>query len=69
MWKAAFEPRNLVTLSAEPLLVEPAYYMGQAEYVTDTEDSEVISTSDYKVIVEQPEPPTVFKHIHDQEAL
>ena len=34
-----FSPRNLVALSAQPVLVEPTHYTGQPGYVTDTEDS------------------------------
>ena len=34
-----FFPRDLVALSAQPVLVEPTHYTGQPGYVTDTEDS------------------------------
>ena len=34
-----FYPRDLVALSAQPVLVEPTHYTGQQGYVTDTEDS------------------------------
>uniref|UniRef100_A0A183AMZ8 Glycosyltransferase 25 family member n=1 Tax=Echinostoma caproni TaxID=27848 RepID=A0A183AMZ8_9TREM len=38
-WLEAFEPRNLIALSAEPLLLEPQKYTGEKSYVSDTEDS------------------------------
>ncbi|KAM7543262.1 hypothetical protein Aperf_G00000013533 [Anoplocephala perfoliata] len=41
-WLAHFEPRNLLAISAEPLLVEPLRYTGEPFYVSDTEDSETI---------------------------
>ncbi|XP_052823543.1 procollagen galactosyltransferase 1 [Octopus bimaculoides] len=41
-WKSFFFPRNLVGLSAEPLLVYPTHYTGEAEYLSDTEDSDLI---------------------------
>ncbi|KER31722.1 hypothetical protein T265_02091 [Opisthorchis viverrini] len=41
-WLEQFKPRNLVALSAEPLLVEPQRYTGEKHYVSDTEDSEVL---------------------------
>ncbi|CDS37514.1 procollagen galactosyltransferase 2 [Echinococcus multilocularis] len=41
-WLAHFEPRNLLAISAEPLLVEPLRYTGEPFYVSDTEDSEII---------------------------
>ncbi|KAL5966991.1 Glycosyltransferase 25 family member [Taenia solium] len=41
-WLAYFEPRNLLAISAEPLLVEPLRYTGEPFYVSDTEDSEII---------------------------
>lgn len=34
-----FSPRDLVAVSAQPVLVEPTHYTGQPGYVTDTEDS------------------------------
>jgi len=37
-----FFPRDLVALSAQPVLVEPTHYTGQPGYVTDTEDSPVV---------------------------
>ena len=41
-WKDNFEPRDLVGLSAEPLLVYPTHYTGENNYISDTEDSEII---------------------------
>ena len=41
-WKYAFEPRNLIGLSVEPLLVFPTHYTGEPNYISDTEDSNVI---------------------------
>ena len=41
-WKVQFFPRDLVALSAQPVLVEPTHYTGQPGYVTDTEDSPII---------------------------
>jgi len=41
-WKKNFSPRDLVALSAEPLLAYPTHYTGEANYISDTEDSEVI---------------------------
>ena len=37
-----FSPRNLVGISAEPLLVYPTHYTGEPNYVSDTEDSNII---------------------------
>ncbi|KAI0235068.1 Glycosyltransferase 25 family member [Lamellibrachia satsuma] len=41
--KAAFHPRDLVGLSAEPLLVYPTHYTGEPGYFTDTDESEIIN--------------------------
>lgn len=41
-WKEKFYPRNLISLSAYPLFVEPTHYTGEEGYITDTEDSPVI---------------------------
>ncbi|BHF69093.1 hypothetical protein SprV_0301213400 [Sparganum proliferum] len=41
-WLSAFGPRDLVAISAEPLLVEPTHYTGEPNYISDTEDSSVI---------------------------
>merc|ERR1712168_112119 len=34
-----FEPRNLEAYSAEPLLLYPSHYVGQENYISDTEKS------------------------------
>ncbi|CAH8641227.1 unnamed protein product [Schistosoma intercalatum] len=44
-WLVQFEPRNLIALSAEPLLVEPQRYTGEKLYVSDTEDSEIFHSN------------------------
>ena len=41
-WISNFSPRNLITLSAEPLLVEPTHYTGEPNYISDTENSFVV---------------------------
>jgi hypothetical protein len=41
-WKGYFPQRDLVALSAAPLLVYPTHYTGEKGYVSDTEDSTVI---------------------------
>lgn len=42
-WKRWYPQRNLVALSAAPLLVYPTHYTGEDGYVSDTEDSTLIS--------------------------
>ena len=42
-WKEPFSPRDLVALSAEPLLIYPTHYLGEANYISDTEYSELIT--------------------------
>jgi len=37
--KEQFTPRDLVALSAEPLLMYPTHYVGDEGYVSDTEDT------------------------------
>lgn len=44
-WKNHFENRSLVAWSAAPLLLYPAYYSGDDGYISDTEDSALINTS------------------------
>ncbi|CAH8678591.1 unnamed protein product [Schistosoma rodhaini] len=44
-WLVQFEPRDLIALSAEPLLVEPQRYTGEKRYISDTEDSEIFYTT------------------------
>ncbi|XP_033223399.1 glycosyltransferase 25 family member-like [Belonocnema kinseyi] len=41
-WKEKFPKRNLIALSATPLLVYPIYYIGDSGYVSDTTDSEFV---------------------------
>jgi len=41
-WKKNFTPRDLVALSADPLLCYPTHYTGEKNYISDTEDSDVI---------------------------
>lgn len=43
-WSDRFERRNLIALSAKPLLVHPSHYIGDDEYVSDTEQSPLIET-------------------------
>ncbi|XP_023930277.1 procollagen galactosyltransferase 1 isoform X1 [Lingula anatina] len=42
-WKNQFSPRNLKGMSTSPLLVFPTHYTGENNYISDTEDSHVIS--------------------------
>lgn len=42
-WKMKFTPRNVIALSANPLMVEPLKYIGEVGYVSDTEDSTTIT--------------------------
>ena len=44
-WKERFTPRDIIALSANPLLVEPLKYIGEEGYVSDTEDSSTITDS------------------------
>lgn len=41
-WKNHFPQRDLVALSAAPLLLYPTHYTGDKGYVSDTENSTVI---------------------------
>ncbi|XP_050389095.1 procollagen galactosyltransferase 1-A isoform X2 [Patella vulgata] len=45
-WNIYFNPRNLVAVSADPLLLEPRTFMDENNYNSDTEDSPVIETDD-----------------------
>lgn len=47
-WLESFEPRDLIALSAEPLLVEPTHYTGEMGYITDTENSRIIDDNKLK---------------------
>ncbi|XP_016989280.1 glycosyltransferase 25 family member [Drosophila rhopaloa] len=42
-WSEAFPKRNLVALSASPLLLYPIHYTGDSSYISDTEDSQQIN--------------------------
>lgn len=42
-WKQWFPKRDLVALSAAPLLLYPTHYTGDEGYVSDTEDSVLIA--------------------------
>lgn len=42
-WKSHFPKRNLIAFSAAPLLVYPTRYVGDEGYISDTEDSNVIT--------------------------
>uniref|UniRef100_A0A914W2S2 Glycosyltransferase 25 family member n=1 Tax=Plectus sambesii TaxID=2011161 RepID=A0A914W2S2_9BILA len=44
-WNAHFERRDLKAFTAEPLIVEPERFANQQKYVTDTEDSAVVSVN------------------------
>nr|CAH7758151.1 unnamed protein product [Callosobruchus chinensis] len=41
-WKKHYPQRNLIALSAAPLLLYPTHYTGEKGYISDTEDSVVI---------------------------
>ncbi|KPU73184.1 uncharacterized protein Dana_GF26781 [Drosophila ananassae] len=42
-WSEAYQKRDLVALSAAPLLLYPVYYTGDFGYISDTEDSQQIN--------------------------
>ncbi|XP_037956310.1 glycosyltransferase 25 family member-like [Teleopsis dalmanni] len=42
-WSAAFPERNVIALSAAPLILFPTHYTGDMGYISDTEDSELTS--------------------------
>ena len=44
-WTQHFPNRNLKALSIDPLILSPSHYVGDQEYISDTEDSEKISLS------------------------
>lgn len=44
-WTKFFPNRNLKALSIDPLILSPTHYVGDQEYISDTEDSEKISLS------------------------
>lgn len=41
-WKIYYPKRNLIILSANPLLIYPTHYTGEQGYVSDTENSTII---------------------------
>lgn len=41
-WNKHFFPRNLIALSTNPLLVEPAWYGGHPGHYTDTDDAYIV---------------------------
>lgn len=43
-WKEVYENRNLIAWSAAPLILFPTHYTGEDGYISDTEDSALIST-------------------------
>lgn len=46
-WARHFPRRDLVALSAHPLLLYPTHYTGEAGYVSDTEDSDIATEPDH----------------------
>ncbi|KAF6202039.1 hypothetical protein GE061_004435, partial [Apolygus lucorum] len=44
-WKDFYPKRDLVALSAEPLIIYPTRYLHEEGYISDTEDSAVISST------------------------
>lgn len=47
-WKLKYETRNLNAWSANPLLLYPTHYTGEAGYISDTEDSRQIQLDSIK---------------------
>lgn len=44
-WKNHFSNRNLIALSASPLLIYPTHYTGESGYISDTEESIIITNN------------------------
>uniref|UniRef100_A0A0C9RI84 AAEL003481_0 protein n=1 Tax=Fopius arisanus TaxID=64838 RepID=A0A0C9RI84_9HYME len=42
-WKGYFPVRNLIAFSTAPLLIFPTHYTGESGYISDTENSNIIS--------------------------
>lgn len=42
-WKGHFPKRDLIAYSAAPLLLYPTHYTGEKGYISDTEDSNIVS--------------------------
>ncbi|CAC5384145.1 GLT25D [Mytilus coruscus] len=38
-WKSYFSPKDLIAVSVNPLLIEPAWFPGDRHYISDTESS------------------------------
>ncbi|XP_052854466.1 glycosyltransferase 25 family member [Drosophila gunungcola] len=79
-WSEAFPKRNLVALSASPLLMYPIYYTGDSSYISDTEDSQQINVdtseegearlkSDREQVFDQAEECTLDKQLKLGESL
>lgn len=45
-WLEQFDERNLIALSASPLLIYPIRYTSEDGYISDTEDSVTVVTKD-----------------------
>lgn len=45
-WTIHFKQRDLIALSVHPLLVQPLHYVGEDQYISDTEDSSKLTTHD-----------------------
>lgn len=43
-WKRFFPVRDVIALSAEPLVLYPAWYLHEEGYISDTEDSPTVTT-------------------------
>ncbi|XP_052221589.1 glycosyltransferase 25 family member-like isoform X2 [Dreissena polymorpha] len=54
-WKEPFHPRNLIALSSEPLLIFPTHYLGEPNYISDTEYSELITEKTNHNTAEEPQ--------------
>ncbi|XP_027843955.2 glycosyltransferase 25 family member [Aphis gossypii] len=54
-WLEQFEERNLIALSASPLLIYPIRYTSDDGYVSDTEDSVIVQVTNDNLATEQKE--------------
>ncbi|XP_076679552.1 glycosyltransferase 25 family member [Andrena cerasifolii] len=45
-WKSYYPERNLIILSANPLLIHPMHYTGEQGYISDTENSTIVFDDD-----------------------
>lgn len=41
-WKAHYPKRDLIILSANPLLIHPTHYTGEEGHISDTENSLIV---------------------------